>query len=61
MKTITLELHQDPLRYKVLSATIWATSDEALSITWEWWLSEKRVCQLCADPDWVVYVDSRKR
>jgi hypothetical protein len=54
MKTITLEMHDDPLRYKVVSATIWASSNEALSITWDWWLDEKMVRQLCANPDWIV-------
>jgi hypothetical protein len=43
LKTITLEMHDDPLHYKVVSIS-------------GAWLSEEIVAQLCADPTWKVFV-----
>jgi hypothetical protein len=43
VKTITLEMHDDPLHYKVVNIT-------------GAWLSEEIVAQLCADPNWKVFV-----
>jgi hypothetical protein len=41
-KTIFLELHSDPPRYKLLSVS-------------DVWVSEELVRELCADGDWTVY------
>jgi hypothetical protein len=63
MKTIELELYQDPVRYKVLSVNaeryevmVSVNAEGDAESTEEWWLGEEVVRELCADPDWTVYV-----
>jgi hypothetical protein len=67
MKSITLELHDNPLRYRVLSVTgqsLQALRYEIVSLTGDWlgeegitgnWLGEEGVRRLCADPSWTVH------
>jgi hypothetical protein len=54
MNTITLELHSDKPHYRVLSVTF-----DDVSLVFGALLCEEAVRQLCADPEWTVYVSGK--